>query len=64
MNKNGAKNLQIVKKIVLTILRIVQTFYKVSLKMIRYRLSLDFDNEIQTIFKLLNYYELETALNK
>lgn len=64
MNKNGAKNLQIVKKIVLTILRIVQTFYKVSLKMIRYRLSLDFDNEIKTIFKLLNYHELETALNK
>ena len=64
MNKNGAKNLQIIKKIVLSILRIVQTFYKVSLKMIRYRLSLDFDNEIKTIFKLLNYHELETALNK
>lgn len=64
MNKNGAKNLQIIKKIVLSILRIVQTFYKVSLKMIRYRLSLDFDNEIKTIFKLLNYHELEIALRK
>lgn len=50
MNKNGAKNLQIVKKIALSILRTVQTFYKVSLKMIRYRLSLDFDNEISTIY--------------
>lgn len=42
MSKNGAKNLQIVKKIALSILRTVQTFYNVSLKMIRYRLSLDF----------------------
>ena len=64
MNKNGAKNLQIIKKIVLSILRIVQTFYKISLKMIRYKLSLDFDNEIKTIFKLLNYHELEMALKK
>ena len=32
MNKNDAKNLQIVKKIVLSILRIVQTFYKVTKK--------------------------------
>lgn len=64
MHNNGAKNLQIVKKIALSILRTVQTFYKVSLKMIRYRLSLDFDNEISTIFKLLNVEDLKTALYK
>lgn len=64
MNKNGAKNLQIVKKIALSILRTVQTFYKVSLKMIRYRLSLDFDNEISTIFKLLNVDDIKKALYK
>ena len=62
MRNNGAKNLQIVKKIALSILRTVQTFYKVSLKMIRYRLSLDFDNEISTIFKLLNVEDLKKAL--
>jgi len=64
MRNNGAKNLQIVKKIALSILRTVQTFYKVSLKMIRYRLSLDFDNEISTIFKLLNVEDLKRALYK
>ena len=64
MRNNGAKNLQIVKKIALSILRTVQTFYKVSLKMIRYRLSLDFDNEISTIFKLLNVEDLIIALYK
>lgn len=64
MSKNGAKNLQIVKKIALSILRTVQTFYNVSLKMIRFRLSLDFDNEISTIFKLLNVEELKKALYK
>ena len=62
MSKNGAKNLQIVKKIALSILRTVQTFYNVSLKMIRFRLSLDFDNEISTIFKLLNVEDLKKAL--
>lgn len=30
--------------------------------MIRYKLSLDFANKIETIFKLLNYHELEMAL--
>ena len=64
MSKNGAKNLQIVKKIALSILRTVQIFYNVSLKMIRFRLSLDFDNEISTIFKLLNVEELKKALYK
>ena len=64
MRNNGAKNLQIVKKIALSILRTVQTFYKVSLKMIRYRLSLDFDNEISTIFKLLNVDDIKKALYK
>lgn len=62
MSNNGAKNLQLVKKIALSILRTVQTFYKVSLKMIRFRLSLDFDNEISTIFKLLNVEDLKKAL--
>lgn len=64
MSKTGAKNLQIMKKIALTILKMVQTFYKVSLKMIRYRLSLDFEDEIRNIFKLLDVEGLKVALNK
>jgi len=64
MSKTGAKNLQIIKKIALTILKMVQTFYNVSLKMIRYRLSLDYEDEISNIFKLLDVNGLKTALGK
>ena len=52
------------RKIALTILKMVQTFYKVSLKMIRYRLSFDFEDEIRNIFKLLDVKDLKVALNK
>lgn len=64
MSKTGAKNLQIIKKIALTILKMVQTFYNVSLKMIRYRLSLDYEDEISNIFKLLDVNGLKIALGK
>ncbi|MGO1820285.1 MAG: ISAs1 family transposase [Senegalia sp. (in: firmicutes)] len=64
MSKTGAKNLQIIKKIVLTILKTVQTFYNISLKMIRYRLSLDFENEISNLFKLLDVDGLKVVLSK
>ncbi len=64
LSKTGAKNLQIMKKIALTILKMVQNFYNVSLKMIRYRLSLDYENEISNIFKLLDVEGLKAVLNK
>ena len=41
MAKTGAKNLQIMKKIVLSILRLIKESYKISMKRIRYELSLD-----------------------
>ena len=64
MNKNGAKNLQIIKKIALSLLKTVQFLYKKSLKMIRYKLSLDFENEIEKIFKMLNVNDLQSKLAK
>jgi predicted transposase YbfD/YdcC len=62
MAKTGAKNLQIFKKIALALLKIVQTLYKCSLKLIRYRLSLSFDEEIERIFKMLNVEDLRTMI--
>lgn len=47
MAKTGAKNLQIMKKIALSILRLVKESYKMSMKKIRYDLSLDFENGIE-----------------
>ncbi len=64
MSKTGAKNLQLIKKIALAILKTIQTYYKISLKMIRYRLSLDFEDEINNIFKLLDVNNLNISLNK
>ena len=54
LEKNGAKNLGIIKRILLSILKFVQTYYKISLNLIRTNLSFDFENEIDNIFKLLD----------
>ena len=53
LEKNGAKNLGILRRIALMILKLVQIFYNKSMKLIMYELSLDFENEIENIFKLL-----------
>jgi predicted transposase YbfD/YdcC len=64
MDKNGARNLQLIKKIALSLLKAVQTLYKVSLKRIRYKLSLNFENEIERVFKMLNTNDLRTYFAK
>lgn len=53
LEKNGTKNLGIIRRIALMILKLVQVFYNKSMKLIMYELSLDFKNEIENIFKLL-----------
>lgn len=53
LEKNGAKNLGILRRIALMILKLVQAFYNKSMKLIMYELSLDFENEIESIFKIL-----------
>lgn len=53
LEKNGAKNLGILRRIALMILKLVQVFYNKSMKLIMYELSLDFENEIENIFKIL-----------
>ena len=56
MAKNGAKALQILKKLALAILKVAQCLYppRTSLKSIRYRLSLNFTGETSKIFSMLN----------
>lgn len=63
LDKNGAKNLGIIRRIALAILKFVQTYYKKSLNLIRTDLSFDFENEIENIFKLLDTETLSTLKN-
>ena len=51
--------MDIIRKIALAILKFVQTYYKVSLNLIRKNLSFDFESKIETIIKLLNVYDIK-----
>jgi hypothetical protein len=62
MAKTGAKNLQIMKKIVLSILSLVKNSYKLSMKKIRYVLSLDYENEIEKMLSMLDVDSIKEAL--
>ena len=63
LKKNGADNLGIIRRIALAILKFVQTYYKISLNLIRTNLSFDFENEIINIFKLLDVNTLKALKN-
>lgn len=63
LEKNGSKNLGIIRRIALAILKFVQTYYKKSLNLIRTDLSFDFENEIENIFKLLDVDSLNQLKN-
>ena len=62
MAKTGAKNLQIMKKIALSVLKLVKESYGLSLKRIRYAISLDYENEVEKIFSILNAESVREAL--
>ena len=59
LNKNGAKNLGIIRRIALALLKFIQTYYKKSLNIIRTNIAFDFENEIENIFKLLDADKLK-----
>lgn len=63
LEKNGAKNLGIIRRIALAILKFVQTYYKISLNLIRTNLAFDFENEIENVFKLLDVETLKQLKN-
>lgn len=54
LEKNGAKNLSILKRIALNIIKLVQCFYNISLKLIRYKISMNTEEELEKIFKTIN----------
>ena len=64
LEKNGARNLGILKRICLAVLKFVQAYYNLSLNKIRFLLSIDFEKEIETIFKLLNTKDIAKLLEK
>lgn len=62
MAKTGAKNLQIMKKIVMAMLNIVKSSYKMSMKRIRYELSLDYENETEKLLSMLDFDTLKETI--
>lgn len=62
MVKTGAKNLQLMKKIVLAVLNTVKASYKLSMKRIRYELSLDYENEVEKLLSMLDMEAVRTIL--
>ncbi len=62
MAKTGAKNMQIMKKIVLAILGIVKNSYKLSMTKIRYKLSLNFEDGVEKMLSLLSVQSICKAL--
>ena len=63
---NGAEGMQIFKKIALALLKVAQVLYppRTSLKMIRYKLSLDYENEIERIFTALDPDSVKALIAK
>ena len=50
------------KKIALAILGLVKESYKISMKRIRYELSLDYENEIEKMLSMLDMDSISKAL--
>ena len=59
---NGAKNLSILRRIALNIIKLVQCFYNISLKLIRYKISMNTEEELEKIFKTINTDKIKSIL--
>lgn len=64
MIKNSQANLNILRKIALNILKLVKPLYNKSLKLIRFRIGQNFENEIEKILLYLNIEELRQLFSK
>ena len=64
MNKNAQANLNVLRKLCLNILKLVKPIYNKSLKMIRFILGQDFENEIGKVLCCLNIDELKKITEK
>ena len=59
--KKGAKVLSVIKRNVSTLLQIVKDYYKMSMSLLRYQISLDFEESIAELFDLLDVEKLKKA---
>ena len=65
LEKNGAKNLGILRRIVLNILKFIQCYYnKMSLKLIRFDISMDVETGLEKVFKILNTEQIKSLLKE
>ena len=64
MVKNSQANLNILRKFALNILKLVKPLYNKSLKLIRFRIGQNFENEIKKILLYLNIEELRKLVSK
>lgn len=64
LEKNGARNLSILKRIALNIIKIVQCFYNKSLKLIRYMISMNTEEELEKIFKTINTNQIKSMIEE
>ena len=62
LEKNGARNLSILRRIALNIIKLVQCFYNISLKLIRYKISMNTEEELEKIFKTINTNKIKSML--
>lgn len=62
LEKNGARNLSVLRRIALNIIKLVQCFYNISLKLIRYKISMNTEEELEKIFKVINTNEIKSML--
>jgi len=62
LEKNGARNLSVLKRIALNIIKLVQCFYNISLKLIRYKISMNTEEELEKIFKTINTNQIKSML--
>ena len=63
MNKNAQANLNILRKLCLNILKLIKPLYNKSLKLIRFIIGQNFDNEILKILSYINIDELKKIAN-
>lgn len=63
MARTGAKNLQLMKKIVLAILNLVKNSYGLSRKRIRYVVSLNYEEEIEKMLSLLDVESIKKLID-
>ena len=55
-------DLSVLKRIALNIIKLVQCFYNISLKLIRFKISTNTEEELERIFKTINTTQIKSML--